>query len=455
MAFCDGNSDKSYILSLLNGGRAHIHFVGILGAGMAPLAMLLRDLGLTVSGTDLLDGARACELRRKGISVVSEHTSLGLDGVALVVFTLAVPEDTPELVYARAHNIPTVTRAEFLGAILSRYFRSLTVSGTHGKSTTVAMLDCITSAAGLRPTVISGATLTDGSSLRLGASDLAIAEACEYRRAFLHLNPSLALVTNVELDHTDCYPTERDMYEAYLCFLRSSGTAILNIDCPLSRRLAGEDGITAYTYGTGEADVRLIYHELHAESTYMLVSIEGEVYDFTLSVTGRGNLYDALAAIAAAVRLGISPATIRDGLAAFCGIGRRLEAIGELDGRAVYYDYAHHPTEIENTLTTLGMRHGRVSVVFRPHTYSRTASFMDDFARVLRMAADAVILDIYPAREAPIPGVTSAALAERIGKSAVHLDGEKALDYLLSREPSAIVLLGAGEMDGILNKIKK
>lgn len=448
-------ADRSYILSVLSSPTAHVHMVGILGAGMMPLAILLKSRGITVSGTDIAGGERADALRCLGITVLSYHSARDVVGADLVVFSLAAPEKCAELTCAARLGIPTVTRAELLGAIMSLYPRSVTVSGTHGKSTTVGMLDMIFCDARLDHTAISGAELASGTALREGNGEIILAEACEYKRAFHHLNPTLALITNIELDHTDCYPTLEAVYDAYLTFARGAETVVLNTDCPLSRRLSGEGGINPVTYGTRDADVTLLYADGRADGTDFLVRFGGAVYDFHIPVIGRGNLYDALGAIAVSHALGLHVSNIKAALSVFSGICRRLEPIGILEGRAVYYDYAHHPTEIENTLAALFVRHPRISVIFRPHTYSRTAALMDDFATVLRAASDTVVLDIYPAREEPIEGVTAAALAERIGESAVWLPDSLALEYILDRPSDAIVLMGAGDMSAVLGELAK
>ena len=431
------------------GGR--VHMVGVLGAGMSPLARLLVSRGVAVSGSDMAFSTdRAVSL---GIPV-TPHTSSGLSGTRLFVYSLAVPSDSPELVYARENSIPAVSRAALLGALMLDYSTAVTVSGTHGKSTTVAMLDLILRRGGCSATVISGATLTDGESFRLGGKDILLAEACEYKNAYHHLAPTHALITNIELDHPDFFRSETELYNSFLHFSRRAGTVYLNLNCPTSRRLSCEREINAVTYGTPDSDYPVTDVTVGAGGSDFTVRIDGTPTRFHLPAIGRGNLYDALGAIAVCCRMGVPVSNIVAGIADFSGIGRRLEYLGTIDGRPIYYDYAHHPTEIANTLDALASVGLRPAVIFRPHTYSRTAGLFDSFASVLRRSALTVVLDIFAARESPIDGVDASALAGSIGGGAIALASDIALDYVLSHSDGGIVLMGAGDVDGILHEVR-
>ena len=445
---------KSCILKIINTPAARVHFVGILGAGMLPLARLLRHLGLFVSGTDrrdMTDGERGIT---SGIAFTPYHTANGMRGVDLVVYSLAVPPDSAELVYARGRGIPTVTRADLLGAVASTYTTSVAVAGTHGKSTTTAILTHILSLAGMSPTVVSGAALTTGDALMLGGSDLFVMEACEYKNAFHSIRPTLAVVTNIDHDHVDCFPDIGAVAGAFHRFLFSAGTVMLNGGCPVSMGLAhGLDGVL--TYGTPDADYPLLAYTLDADDCKFTMLIDGEKCHFTLPVAGWGNLMDSVAAISVAHRLGLPVHKIRTAVASFTGIARRMQPLGTIGGRAVYYDYAHHPREIENTLTVLRHRHGGVGVIFRPHTYSRTAAFLDGFRASLSLADAIALIDVYAARESEADGIPSSRLAEYIGDGAALVDWADALDYVLTHSRGAIVLMGAGEVDGILDEIRR
>ncbi len=448
------NSDLSCILNVISRKAARVHFVGILGAGMLPLARLLALRGLTVSGTDRarpdIDSLHALS----GIELTPYHTASRLDGTQLVVYSLAVPPDSPELVYARGRGIPTVTRAELLGALLSQYKTSVAVAGTHGKSTTVAILSKILIDAGLSPTVVSGAALENGDSLYMGGNEIFVAEACEYKNAFHSLRPTHALITNVDYDHVDCFSDVNDVRASFRTFAKGAGHTFLNLACKQSEILFDELSGGATTWGTDGAHYALLWYSLGAYKTEFLLKIGGAIYSFTLSLSGTGYLYDAIGAIAVAHRLGVPVSKIRDSVADFSGIKRRTEHLGSIDGHPIYYDYAHHPTEIESTVDMLTRRHGSVAVIFRPHTYSRTAALMDGFARAFSGVECLALLDVYAARENPTDGATSAKLAKRVGRTAILCGEDDALDCALSHSSGAIVLMGAGEVNNLLTEIK-
>ena len=303
--------------------------------------------------------------------------------------------------------------------------------------------------------VISGATLVGGEPCRIGRGDVVLVEACEYRDSFLSLSPTLSVITNVEHEHVDYFPTEQDIYKSFVRFARQSDRVVYNTACPLSCRLARESGVNAHSCGEKDADVLLTGVEKTAHGSRLFVEMRSGSEEFLLAVPGRANVLDALSAIAAADALGIEPTDIRRGLCGFTGISRRLEHIGTLDGRAVYYDYAHHPTEIENTVSALKEQHGELTVIFRPHTYTRTAALFDSFVEVLGRADNVVLLDIYAAREQSIPGVTSEALAAAIGERAVRVDFDCALPYVREKTQGAIVLMGAGEVDTVKKMIEE
>ena len=481
---------KSCILKIICTSSARVHFVGILGSGMMPLARLLRHRGLSVSGTDRRGMTERERELMSGIGFSPRHTAEGLDGVDLVVYSLAVSHDTPELRFAKERQIPAVTRADLLGAVASMYATSVAVCGTHGKSTTVAILTHILSSAGMSPTAVSGAALMTGDSLLLGGSDLFVMEACEYKNAFHAIRPTLAVITNIDHDHADFFPDIDAVANSFRHFAGGAGRVMLNGGCPVCARLAFELGAAStyttpptqgtptihrtspthgslpthdtpathsgvLTYGTSTSDYPLVDYTLGTDFTEFTMLLGGEKHCFTLPVAGWGNLMDSVAAISAAYYLGVPVSNICTAIASFHGIERRIQHLGSIGGRAVYYDYAHHPREIENTLDLLKRRHGSVGVIFRPHTYSRTAAFLDGFRSSLCIADAISLVDVYAARESETDGVTSAYLADYIGDRAAFVDPAGALDYILTHSHGAIVLMGAGEVDGILEDIKK
>ena len=429
-----------------------IHFSGIGGAGMTPLAMLLSELGFSVSGTDLAESDNVRRLRELGIDVRVPHIEELPASVGLLVRSLAVPDNSPELEYSRAEGIPVWSRAQLLGAVASAHGRTVAVAGSHGKSTTTAMLDCIFSSLSLYQSTVSGARLSDGETLRIGDGSLFLCEACEYRRAFLHIKPSVALITNIELDHTDTYGSEEEIYSAFLKLAESAELVILGVDTPLSRRLSLESNTRVVTFGEGEADFSLESFSQGGRGSSFRVRWAGGEDEINLSVPGIANAKDALGAYALCMTLGLPRESVKRALSGFSGIDRRLELLGFIEGRAVYYDYAHHPTEIINTISTLKELHGRVSVLFRPHTYSRTSALFSDFVSSLGLADFVTLVEIYAAREENLFGVSSEGLACAIGERAVCVDTKDALSHILSSTEGAIVLMGAGDIDGIIKE---
>ncbi len=451
----DTNSVTSCILSVISSKNSRVHFVGILGAGMLPLARLLARRGIRVSGTDRGNAENPDLLSAEKIDFIPYHTARGLFDADLVVYSLAVPNDAPELVLARGKGIPTVTRAQLLGAVASQYKTSVAVAGTHGKSTTVAILSHLLIEAGLSPTVVSGAALTTGDSLFVGGDELFVAEACEYKNAFHSLKPTVALITNIDYDHVDCFSDIEEVYSSFRDFAIPARHRVLNMECKWSKRLAAELSSGVISYGTAESDFALIWYSLGACKTDFLLKINGAIYSFVLPVAGLGCLYDAVGAIAAAHLLGVPVSNIRDSIATFSGIERRTEHLGTISGRPVYYDYAHHPTEIENTVDVLTRRHGDVAVIFRPHTYSRTAALMDGFVRAFSGVECLALLDVYAARENPSDGADSRTLKQAVGGRATLCNEWDALEYILSHSSGAIVLMGAGDVHNLLDGIKK
>ena len=451
MPIFDSYTANLCLLSHIFDRRGSVYMLGISGTGMAPLAAYLAFRGVTVSGVDPLGSVALLDEYR--IPVGRSHSAYIPNGCALVVRSLAVPDTSPELLTAARRGIPVITRAALLGAILAGFDTSVAVAGTHGKSTTTAMIDRILTDAGRSPTVFSGATLADGSPLRIGQGSLAVAEACEYRAAFLAIRPTHALVTNIEHDHADFYPTLDSVSDSFAAFLRGVGTAYINPDTHAARAVAAALSGRVITYGAAGSKYPLLRHLPRPRGTDMTVLIDGEPCEFHLGVTGRGNVLDALGAIAVCHSMGVPVSQIAATLSVFRGIPRRLEALGAIRGIPVIYDYAHHPTEIENTLRTLRPAYGRIAAIFKPHTFSRTLAFMTDFARVLSGFTPAVILDVYPAREPFVAGVADT-LAGEIGPNALRASDTDALALALDGSPDALVLMGAGNLDPTLAALR-
>ena len=403
-----------------------IHFVGIGGIGMSGIAEILADRGLAVSGCDLKASAMTDLLIGRGIPVTIGHDPAHLHGADVVVVTSAVKGYNAEIDSALQRGIPVVKRKEILGHIVNRK-RAIGVSGTHGKTTTSAMIAVILEEAGLDPTVIIGGMLRNiGSNAKSGGGDFLVVEADEYDRTFHELRPEIAVITNVEADHLEYYGSFEAIVEAFRIFatrVKPGGAVIGCVDDPIVRKLLSgapapsPAGVQpkVIRYGlSDDADLRatnIVYSE--RGSTFEVPRVGG----FRLFVPGEHNVRNALAAIAVARQLGITTQATAAGLARFLGVDRRFQILGEFAGAIVVDDYAHHPTEIRATLTAarLGYPNRRVVALFQPHLYSRTRDFALDFGESLLVADVALVAPIYAAREQPIEGITSKLIADAVG----------------------------------------
>ena len=445
------------LLKLLSGGNSLIHFVGIGGVSMCSLARLALYMNVRVSGSDVVESERTAELRELGAKISIGHNSRNVEGATLVVYTHAVHADNPEILEAQRRLIPLVSRAEFMGALMIRYKHRVGVSGTHGKSTTVAMLDQIFSTAGAMPTVLSGASLPAGEPMKIGSDNLLIYEACEYKDSFLRFSPSIAIALNLELDHTDYFKDISSLRGSFISALgKASKCAVVNIDDGNLVYVAARLKNKVVTYGQSErADYRYRLTGFDECGYRFVVERYGNIIgNFNLALPGAFNVGNAVGAIVAAIEYGIDPDTVREAISSFCGISRRLELVGERFGRPVYYDYAHHPTEIRASINALKiLTHDTVTVIFKPHTYTRTKSLWEEFILSLSLADRVILTDIYPAREAPIEGITSQKLAHDIGESAVYLDDNDILSFLDLHTHGTIVIMGAGDLDEVKEQV--
>ena len=451
------NSDlkTEEIISVLKDVKGRIHFIGILGAGMYPLAGLLYNRGYKISGSD--DAAREDNYKDgSGISITRPHVNLDSD-VVMAVYSLAIDEENPEILSARARGVPLVSRAQLLGAIMSLFKTRVSVSGSHGKSTVTALVDHILVSAGISHTTVSGASLSSGDSFVDLGGDIFVAEACEYKDSFLRLCPTHQIITSVELDHTDYFKDIDAIYASFLKAARNSEYTIINRDDALASLIADtiklEKPDTSLTYGMKNAtDYRILGIERAERSTRFSVKTRDKDFNLKTSLIGEFNLYNITAAVAMADMLGVDKCDIERAVESFCSIDRRLSLISRIDGVPVYYDYAHHPTEIRAIVSALKERYGRVTLIFRPHTYSRTASLWSDFVTELGKADFTVLLDIYPAREREIEGVSSERLAPCI-KNAVYSHKNDAVMTALSQRTDAIALIGAGEVEDVKREL--
>ena len=371
--------------------------------------------------------------------------------IGLAVRSLAIPEDRPELLRLRSLGVGVIDRPHMLDIYSRRFSTSVAVSGSHGKSTVTAMLAHILRQAGVAFTAVGGAELFDGKSVHLGGGDIILYEACEYRDAFLALHPTLAVITAVERDHVDYFPDDRDYLDSFLRFAGRARSLVVNGDMPHAPRFRELDRGAVF-FGEGEgAQYRYRFEGKGSLGQEFSLTYGDRRLRSALPVIGRYNIANATAAIAAAHALDIDPAVSAEALLTYRGISRRLERLEDLDGRRVYYDYGHHPTELRASITALIEEGEPLTVVFRPHTYTRTAAFMTELAEALALADKAVILDIFSAREEPIPGVDAHALAKLVGREAVACSPKESADYLRNYTNGTLLILGAGDMSTLID----
>ncbi|GAA1911364.1 UDP-N-acetylmuramate--L-alanine ligase [Streptomyces sodiiphilus] len=445
------------------------HFVGIGGAGMSGIAKILARRGARVAGSDARDSATAAALRALGASVHVGHAAANLAAdTTCVVVSSAIREDNPELAAARERGIEVIHRSAALAALMEGA-RTIAIAGTHGKTTTTSMLAVALRSLGLEPSYAIGGDLdVPGSNAEHGTGDLFVAEADESDRSFHRYTPEVAVVLNAELDHHANYASMEEIYESFETFaatLRPGGTLIVNADQSGARELTGRlrrraaatgRGPALVTYGTGpDADVRILRVVSHGLTSEVTVRLDGAELTFPVSVPGRHYAHNAVAALAAGVAAGVPADGLAPALARYTGVARRLEPKGEADGVRVLDSYAHHPTEMTADLEAVrdaAGDGGRVLVVFQPHLFSRTRELGIEMGRALALADASVVLDIYPAREDPIPGVTSELItdAARAAGADVRAEHSKAavpgVVAGMAKPGDLVLTMGAGDV---------
>ncbi len=436
-----------------------IHFVGIGGIGMSGIAEVLLNLGYSISGSDAQVSDTTERLTRLGARIAQGHAPDNIGNADVVVTSTAVKKDNPEVVEAHRRNIPVIPRAEMLAELLKMKF-SVAVSGSHGKTTTTSMVSTILAQGGLDPTMVIGGKLASiGSNARLGDGDIIVAEADESDGSFLKLSPTIAVITNIDREHLDFYPGIAEIKDAFLKFANIVpfyGCTVMCNDNDHVRDIAPDIKRRVITYGIEHpADYKAANLRFLENKTVYQLSYQGQnLGDVELLVPGLFNVYNSMAAAAVGRELGLDMVTIRKGLLAFTGVQRRLEVKGKACGITVVDDYGHHPTEIQATLAAARqMWKGRLLVVFQPHRFTRTQALFDEFTRSFGNADVLVLNDIYPASEAPIPGINSAALWAAI-KEGGHphaqyiAQAQNTLDFLLknAKPGDTVITQGAGSV---------
>lgn len=433
-----------------------VHFIGIGGIGMSGLAQMLLARGVAVSGSDVRDSPMLSHLRAASAEVFVGHHSDNLRGADLVVFSTAIQHDNPELAAARQQGIRAVHRSELLEMLLADR-RVIAVAGTHGKSTTTAMVAQILIHAGLDPSVMLGAESVDfDGNFRAGADAWFIAEADESDGSFLRCTPEVGVVTNVECDHMDYFRDEQhvvDSFQQFMHNLQPGGIAIVGADGVNARGLRAAEGVSLMTYGTSaDAEFRIVGYEADAKASRFQVERNGDrIARVCLRVPGPHNALNATAALIAAHHVGLEWELAAEALADYRGIKRRMEIVGECNGAAVVDDYAHHPSEVAATLRAARERWPHIVAVFQPHRYSRTRDLANEFGDAFADADLVIITEIYAAFEQPIPGVSGKLIVDAVAaRRAVEFIAER--NEVLKRAKSlaqpqgAILMMGAGDI---------
>lgn len=438
----------------------HLHFTGIGGIGMSGIAMVLHNLGYTISGSDQKFSATTDRLAKMGMTIYEGHEASNVAGAKALVVTSAVRPDNPELVEARRLGIPVIPRGELL-AELMRLKYGIAIAGSHGKTSTTSITAAILAHAGLDPTVVVGGKVgtLGGDNARLGQSDFLVVESDESDGSFLKLAPILAVVTNIDREHLDHYHSIEEIRKAFCDFVNKVpfyGAAVLCLDDENVQQILPLVKRRTITYGmSAQADLQIVDAECgHFASKWKLRLRGGELGEFQIRVPGVHNVLNATAAVALALELDVPAAVIARGLLEYSGVDRRFQLRGVAGGVTVIDDYGHHPTEVRATLAAARLcQFGRIHVIFQPHRYTRTQHLMDEFARSFHQADAVYLMDIYAASEPPIAGVTSEALASRLqdfGHRGAQYCGsmEAAMEAAVAaaRPGDVIVTLGAGSV---------
>ena len=449
--------------SLTDLAKLKIHFIGVGGAGMSGIARIMLAKGFSISGSDKSESAMLTSLKALGAEIFVGHASQNLGDAQMVIISSAINESNAELLAAKAKGLPIIARATALAWLMSES-TSVAIAGTHGKTTTTAMLTVALQSAGLDPSFAIGGTInTAGTNAHSGTGTIFVAEADESDGSFLAYKPTGAIVTNIELDHVDHFPNEDAVFAVFEQFVSSIKQGGFLVACGddagvnnLLKRIKRTD-LQIYLYGKGTSnDFRIDKIHLAPKGSSSVVSSTGrKVGELNLAVAGEHNLLNGLAAFAAASALGAAETKVLDGLASFTGTKRRFELKGEVGGVKVIDDYGHHPTEVNVTLTTAKnlAQAGRVIVIFQPHRYSRTAAFATQFSTSLALADFTYLLEVYAASEKPLPGVSSLLIAKAMNPQQVKFEPSmiEVVNEVVAMAKSGdvILTLGAGDVSSL------
>lgn len=437
-----------------------IHFIGIGGSGMCPLAEILYSEGFTLTGSDSAESDTLERIKAMGIKVYSGHFAENVKDTELVVYTAAVKSDNPELVAAKELGIPCLERSVMLGIVTRRYNRSVAVAGTHGKTSTTAMISQILIGSGFDPSAIIGGKLNAiGGNSYVGESDIIVCEACEYVDTFLELNPYLSVVLNIDADHLDYFKNLDNIKKSFLKFANQTTHGIIYCgDDENSIDTFKDLDLLKITFGIGKnCDYRadnIVSNGMN--QSFDLYFKDEFVTNVKLIVPGKHNIMNALAASAAAHHLGATGREIAENLEKFAGVHRRFEVLGVSRGVTVADDFAHHPTELEAVLTSaMNMGFRKVWAIFQPHTYSRTAILLDDFAKALSIPDEIIISEILAVRETNTYNIYSTDLGAKIEGSHCIDTFEEITDFILenAEEGDLVLTMGGGNVYRCANMI--
>ena len=438
----------------------YIHFIGIGGIGMSGIAELLNNLGFKITGSDIIASENVKRLELLGIEISIGHSPNNLKDADAVVYSSAVSLENPEILLAVSKSIPVIRRAEMLGELINLKQTSIAVGGTHGKTTTSSMIGMILEKSGYDPTLVVGGLVSNlNTNVKLGSGDIIVVEADEFDRSFLALNPTIAIVTNLEMEHTDCYSDLNDIENAFLQFCKSVpfyGTVILCSDSDSLMKIMPKIKKPITTYGlSNDSDycAKNIEYSKN-KSKYNLLYKNKNLGEININVPGKHNVLNSLASIALGLEIDVPLSQLKKGINSYKGVRRRFEIKKNKTDIFVVDDYAHHPTEVKATIDAA--KNGwakRIICVFQPHLFSRTRDFYKDFAKSLFKSDIIIITEIYPAREKPIDGITSKLILDELnhlGHNKTHyLESLNSLNNILGeivQSKDMVITMGAGDI---------
>lgn len=443
--------------------KKRIHFIGIGGSGMCPLAEILMSEGFEIQGSDMNEGETLDKIKGYGIPVFMGHKAENIDGAELVVYSAAVKKDNPERAEAEKRGIPCIERSVMLGIVCRRYNRSIAISGTHGKTSTTGMLTQVLIGSGFDPSAIIGGKLPFiGGNSYVGESDIIVCEACEYVDTFLELTPYISVILNIDADHLDYFKNLDNIKKSFNQFAKqTTGPLILNGDDENTMDAVKDIKAVKITYGFKETNdyyAANISEDKGVHETFDIMKRGEKLCTVKLMVPGKHNIYNALATAATAHYLGATAKDISENLEKFGGVHRRFEILGTPGDITVADDFAHHPTELTATLNAaMEMGFNKVWAIFQPHTFSRTAMLLDDFAEALKIPDEAIISEILPVRETNTYNIYSTDLGAKVPGSKCIDTFEDITDYVCENAQSGdlILTMGGGNVYMCANMILK